>query len=401
MTGADEIPWDVPTLSPAALAAECGGRTDHIGEVDTSDTVTVLTCAPARRATKRWRLDDHGRAVRDDYDAGYRYATTERPVRSLVELAALLDRLAAMPRCLVIRGAPREGVVGTIGRRILHDDPDTGDAGRYVETPRRWVAHDLDRVPLARPYDVRDAREARAAMEALRAQLAPEWRRGACYAQLTSSAGTGDLSRVSARLWYYLDRPAGRTDLEAWARATRAPVDVAIYRAVQPIYTARPIYVEPLTDPIPARSGILPGDPEVWLGDYREAADLADRPEPRGQSDVRPYTPRPRDDGAGDTSGRRYARATLERLARELAAAPEGERHATVHAAARRAGGLIPGQWLTRGEILDELLAAARAAGMRGREAEVVRTIGDAIDAGAARWAWDPPSGGRATRRAS
>lgn len=386
--------WDdVAPLDPRDLALMCGGRTDHVGEVDTSDSVTILVTASSRRATKRWRVGDDGSPVLDGYDAGYRYATRTASVACIEDLAALLDRLARMPRCLVIRGAPREGVVGTVGRRLLHDDPTRGDASRYVDVPRRWVAHDLDRVPLGRAYDVRVAHEARAAMEALRAQLSIEWRRAACYATLTSSAGTGDPSVVSARLWYWCDRPVSRDELVAWADATHAPVDRSIYGAVQPIYTAAPVYDAPLTDPITARAGMLDGDPVVWLPDYRTAADLdAARASPRGQGDVRPYTPRPRDDGAGDTAGRRYARATLDKLARDLAAAPEGERHRMVHHAARRAGGLVPGGWLGREEILDELLAAALAAGMgRGREGEVRRTVADAIDVGARRWAWDPP----------
>lgn len=371
----------------ADLALECGGRCDHVGESDTADHVTVLVCERGRRATKLWR---EGATEPEGYDAGYRYATERHPVASLADLAALLDRLALRPRSLVIRGEPRPGVLESIGARRHHDHAERGP-GRYEDVPRRWVAHDLDKIPLGRPYDLRDPSQAREAMERLRRMLSAEWRRASCYAQLTASAGHGDPSRVSARLWYYLDRPASRAELEAWAAATRAPVDVSIYRCVQPHYVARPIFVAPLTDPIECRAGVLDGDPIVWLGAYPPA-----RPErSREHTERRPYVPPPRDD-TRDAAGRRAATRILDACAQTLARASEGDRHASMIRVAHALGGLTPGGWLTRAEIHRELAAAARSAGLTGsRESEVHRTIDDGIESGS-REPWDPDVATRA-----
>lgn len=370
--------------SPADLALECGGRRDHIGESAATDHVTVLVCGSRYRATKLWR---EGATEPEGYDAGYRYATERHPVASLADLAALLDHLATRPRALVIRGEPRPGVLESIGARRHHDHPERGP-GRYEDVPRRWVAHDLDRVPLGRPYDLRDPSQAREAMERLRRMLSAEWRRAACYATLTASAGHGDPARVSARLWYMLDRPASRAELEAWAAATRAPVDVSIYRCVQPIYVARPIYVAPRVDPIECRAGILDGDPLVWLGAYPQAR-------PRREATRTPYVPPPRDD-TRDAAGRRAATRILDTCAQTLARASEGDRHASMIRVAHALGGLTPGGWLTRAEIHRELAAAARTAGLTGaRESEVMRTISDGIESGS-REPWDPDVATRA-----
>lgn len=353
----------------------------------TADTVTILQCKAGIIATKRWSPGPDGSFACESYGKARSWHVGECRVGGIEQLANLLDRLAKHPRAIVIRGAPLPGVLGTWGRRLEYPDPKTGDAARFEARARYWCALDFDKVATLVPFDVRRPDHARAAVQYLRSMLSTEFRSVACYATLTSSAGFGDPTRVSARLWFWLDRPVSDAELTAWARATNAPVDVSLFRAVQAHYVAAPIFVG-MEDPIERRAGVLLGAPAAVFGTYETPRE---RPVER-----LPYVPRKPDHGSGDEHGRRYARATLEQLGRELASAPEGDRHRTVHAAARRAGGLVPGGWLTRSEIHDELSAAARASGLAGRAEEVARTISDGIDCGAERWPWDPPARGHA-----
>lgn len=374
------VPFDVASCSAAELALECGGRGDAEGE---SDRMTVLRCSSRQRATKVWHLDDRGERVCEPYDRIKLWRASTVRVSSLADVARVLGRLEREPTCAVIRGEPLEGVAGTVGRRLAFRDPRTGDPPRFASVPRRWAALDCDKVPLSRAYDLRRPEKAREATRELRAQLPAEFRRAACVAMLTSSAGYGDPTCISARLWFWLDRPTSDEELREWARATSAPVDPALFNPIQLHYTAAPVFVAPLADPIPARIGRLDGDPVAWLGDYRPAP----RPAPA------PYVPRPRDD-AGDDHGRRYARAALEGVARDVASAGEGDRNAALLRGAVRLGRFVPGRWLSREEIIGELRAAARANGDAAERSDTDETITRGIAYGEAS-PQDPPERGR------
>jgi len=57
-----------------------------------------------------------------------------------------------------------------------------------------------------------------------------------------------------------LDRPLLGTEVKRWMAAEKAPVDPAVFGAVQLIYLARPTFGPGLHDPVPRRSGIWQGE---------------------------------------------------------------------------------------------------------------------------------------------
>ena len=59
------------------------------------------------------------------------------------------------------------------------------------------------------------------------------------------------------RLWFWLDTALSDDEAKVWLRD--APVDLAVFNAVQPIYTAAPIFSDGRADPVPVRSGIREG----------------------------------------------------------------------------------------------------------------------------------------------
>ncbi|MCD8525987.1 MAG: hypothetical protein LRY62_02150 [Alphaproteobacteria bacterium] len=60
---------------------------------------------------------------------------------------------------------------------------------------------------------------------------------------------------ISAHLWFWCDRPVSDVEWKAFFKAHGSKVDLAVYSAVQPHYTAQPIFVG-MADPVPERIGL-------------------------------------------------------------------------------------------------------------------------------------------------
>jgi hypothetical protein len=166
----------------------------------------------------------------------------------------VLERDAA---ALVIRGRmkPSQAHRADDCPRRCHDRPD--DPAPFEAAPRRWAALDFDSVPCPGGVDPTDPLLAGGAVRL----LLPDWARRASYvAQLTSGAGRKSGLRV--RLWAWCDRAVPD---EEWKRLLRdAPVDLALFSAVQPHFTAAPIFADPALEPcVDGRLAVLPGEPEL------------------------------------------------------------------------------------------------------------------------------------------
>ena len=113
--------------------------------------VTVLR-ARGRRLCKVVRPD--GEVV--DYDRVKRVDLHPLDLSGLPALHDLLLRLGGRRGCCGVPG----GVAGPTRvrgvRRLLHDDPLADDAPTLREVPRRWLALDLDSVPLHLGLDPHD-----------------------------------------------------------------------------------------------------------------------------------------------------------------------------------------------------------------------------------------------------
>jgi hypothetical protein len=182
----------------------------------------------------------------------------ERKAASIHELAAVLEDVSANQHAAVIRGRPLGGLPRKHVRRLLHAR--TIKSGRIEkiepatieEAPRRWVALDFDSIEC--PPGIDPAVDAEEIVDHLVTLLPPEFHGVTCWWQLTSGAGikTG----IRARLFFWLSRALDAEELKNWL--ADAPVDPAVFRPVQPIYIARPIFVG-MSDPCPRRSGTWRG----------------------------------------------------------------------------------------------------------------------------------------------
>lgn len=127
--------------------------------------------------------------------------------------------------------------------------------------------------------------------------------------------------------------------------------------------------------PFLSRLETLRGDPSYALGEMQELLGL----EP---TDDGPPEPRARHEPPG-AQVERYAALTLARCLRNVAAAPDGTRNASLNSAAFTLGGLVGAGLLAEDDVVAELQEAAQACGLQ--EPEISRTVRSGLGAGRAR----------------
>jgi len=298
--------------------------------------------APGLIFAKRWQAD----GTCQNYDRARLVNLRAVPLRDLDALAELLERLQSRPRFCLARAAIADATRVAGVRRLLHPDRETGEPATLVEEARRWVALDIDGVPLPPGIDPRDLE--RCARHVL-ALLPPAFRAARCVVQATAGHAVKPGARL--RLWFWLSRPTLGNELAAWLAGF--PVDAACFRAAQPLYIAAPIF-EGRADPLPRRLVMLPGAECVAV----PSPALLRKPPP---APVRATRFENADGGAA-----------LAWATREIARQREGARHNT---ALRMAG------WLAakarRGEVPASAIASAIAeglvaAGKTAREGEAI-----------------------------
>lgn len=180
-----------------------------------------------------------------------------RPVADIHRLAGLLARLEPDPLAFVIRGVPKPGIgQGARVRRKKKPDVRTGQEPHFTdaEAGLSWVM--LDKVPAPASIDpINDPEEAVLWLVGL---LPAEFQDVTFYWQASASAGMGDGRTLSAHVWFWLGRNVTDAELTAWSEGHDLPVDVSLFRTVQPHWTAAPIF-EDVRDPLPRRSGLWCG----------------------------------------------------------------------------------------------------------------------------------------------
>ncbi len=299
------------------------------------DTITVLR-APGMCLAKRMSKDGtiHG------YDRARIFGVSTLPVNDLDGIGEVLGRLLPLADRCVIRGGLIDGETATGVRRLLHRDPETGDMPVFRDVPRRWLALDVEGIPL--PETLQPADLAGCCSLAL-TRLPGAMQAAACIVQASGSHGFKPDMRL--RLWFWLSRPTWGHELKNWFRGT--PADPSVFGAVQPIYTAAPRLPAEMCDPLPCRLWFKPGQATVAV-----APPQTPRPKPR------PMTPRPR---AYPMPTAGSARAELEMAAGRVCVAEK--RHPTLVAEARNLARLVAAELLCEADLRATLTYAAKTAG--------------------------------------
>jgi len=302
-----------------------------------TDSLTVLR-ARGRRLAKL--VHPGGRA--EPYDSARRFDMHRMTVADLDALARVLARLLHRPDCCAIRGAPIGLDQAEPVRRLLYTCRKTGELPTVAEQPRQWLALDMEGIPL--PPEVPASALAQCAALAI-ARLPSAFAGVRCVVQAT--AGHGFKPDLRLRLWFWCSRPMDGGELKRWLRGT--PADPSVFGAVQPIYTAAPLFAPGCTDPLPERMAMLDGTALVRPPSAAALAPAA-------------LTPRPCKSGTVHCgTGAAYARAALVRAVARITGG--GPRHPAIISEARSLARLIPAGLLTERELRAVLEAAAMQAG--------------------------------------
>jgi hypothetical protein len=259
----------------------------------------VVQDARGRPLTKFFRRL-RGRIVKGTYPNASEFRAYVVVVDGITSLAAVLDAVVTDGHVAVIRGAPgkfyprdgspafrllqpQEGLASAkTGARIsqqqirargLEPDAEHRYAVTWLPTfedrPRCWVIFDVDRIPVPEHLIDDWVDEPEAAVEHVLGLLPEPFRAATCWWSISSSAavpgpnGREVASEFKLKLAFWLDQPLSGRDIKRWMAAEKAPVDPAVFSAVQLIYLARPGFSPGLHDPVPRRSGVWRGDAEA------------------------------------------------------------------------------------------------------------------------------------------
>jgi len=314
------------------------------------ETLTVLR-ARGRRLAKLITAD--GTVVA--YDAPKIFDLHEHPVTDVGQLEEALCELLARPDLAIVRGAVAVPTRTRGVRRLVHRCPETGDEPTLVERARRWLALDVDGLPLPAGLDARDLAGCGAYARDI---LPPAFHLSPLLVVASASHGIKPGARL--RLWAWLDRALTGAEVSRWLRDT--PVDHAVFRPAQLIYTAGPVFVDGVSDPLSTRLITLPGAvPQVPVPPPEALA-----PKPARYSSPLPKPSAP--------AASRYALSALISASARVAGAAVNSRHYTMVSEARGLARLVNAGLLAESDVRRALGRAAERCGKAATEADAVVT---------------------------
>lgn len=323
-----------------------------------TERLTVLR-ARGRRLAKSIMVD--GTVV--PYDAAKTFDLLDHSVPDLDVLAEMLTYLLTRPDLAVVRAAIADPSRTRCVRRLVHHCPASGDEPTLREQPRRWLALDLDGLPLPTGLDPCDLAECGTYARGL---LPPAFHDTRCVVGASASHAIKPGARL--RVWVWLARALTGAEVSRWL--TNAPVDHAVFRPAQLIYTAAPVFACGVVDPMSVRLIKLPGNAaEVSVPPPDALASHSARTTKR--------LPHPTEPGAS-----RYALSALTSATTRVAGAAVNSRHYTMVSEARGLARLVNVGLLAERDMRRALAGAAERCGKTAAEAEAVVT-----------WALNHPSG--------
>jgi len=221
-------------------------------------SITVLH-SPQGKYQKRFVQVD-STTIGESPEIGYWFTIESKPVTNIHDLSELLLTLEGDPSRFIVRGTAADTVDTTQRvRRRLRRPTGAVQEAPFIDIASDWVMLDVDKQALPQGLDLLG--EPEAAIEYLIGKLPTEFHNATVHYQLSGSAGVSTLERVSAHLFFWLNRPATSAQLKQWAKAVNHQhelIDDAVFTPVQPHYTSKPSFPAGYTDPFSGRrSGLI------------------------------------------------------------------------------------------------------------------------------------------------
>jgi putative DNA primase/helicase len=174
------------------------------------------------------------------------------------------------------------------------------------------------------------------------------------------------------RLWFWLDRPLGEAELTAWLGDLKsddglAVVDVSVFRTVQPIYTAIPVFEEGRADHLPTRMARIEGAPTVEVP-HIEVSEKAERK-------ARQARPQTDDDSEGEGEGEdeapisaEHAEHIIRKALARLTDCEDGRKRDVLNSVAYTLGGFMTHKGWTEDQTVEMLMGCLQGKNVKSWE---------------------------------
>ena len=182
-------------------------------------------------------------------------------------MVKMLIKLAERPDLMMVMGAPRPGLdLGRSHRRLWADL--SACHNTLVTADRAWLPIDVDGYGVPAPWGL--AEHLRDAARAIRDDaLGEEFAGVTCVVAATATTGLVGEETARLKLCVLLNRLHPLADLESWAKGAQVvgmPVDPAVMRPGQPIYTslASRVWRAGILSPFISEPSCSPARPSGW-----------------------------------------------------------------------------------------------------------------------------------------
>ena len=223
-------------------------------------TVLVVRFPPDAVMTKRLYRATNGAIRKTDYDDPSHFDVQKIGINDLADLCRVLLGAARRADRCVIRGLPT-GVHYNVRRRL---PPRDLAAFARDQSGHHWMCADFDEVPMPMFLDPDD--DVEIILGYLVRLLPPEFHNVSFYWQWSCGHGLDGGKTLRAHLWFWSREKHTDREYEEWAKWINGEagwkiLDPAVFRTVQPNYTAAPILEDGVDDPVPCgRNGVHIGD---------------------------------------------------------------------------------------------------------------------------------------------
>jgi hypothetical protein len=187
------------------------------------------------------------------YEHAKHFSAFGADVSDFDKLRDVLGYLLGKSAVCVVQGGKLDSANPNYMQKLIYDTPD------FDHPEIIYPATIFDKASSILPIDGDDLQpppEARTLRDRalwMRSMLLPEFHNARCIGTVTASYGLNKGVRI--RLWFRLDRALTCADKRRWLKPLQKIdfvdfVDLGLYSANQPVYTAAPVFEDPSDDPL-------------------------------------------------------------------------------------------------------------------------------------------------------
>src|SRR6185436_8668160 len=254
------------------------------------------------------------------YDNAFYYKFFNKEIECLDDLCQLVSFLLGRPQSCLIRGIAKDDSINK-QRRLFYDDKKTGDPATIIEQEQNWYALDIDGYGQSTGNLKLDTRNVLLALGLDNVQA---------FSIPSASYMIKEGIRIRLFLWNSM-----KVSCLTLKKYFDKIVDPALFHPIQPIYVARPTFVD-MNDPCKERIAWIPGE-QI----YTEISEI--------------YT---NNDGRQKLHTKKYAQAHFNKILRNVFNVDSNRHRWLYDHAALPLGKYIWEELLIEDDVIDELYMA-------------------------------------------